>query len=110
MSHSPIKHVLFLVKSRSSTPPLLVESLPSTAPTSAFLRVDAADAHLLAPISDHVHLQVLLNGKHLVVSFEAKDGVALHFAVAIVGLDLLLCSSLVGAELGVVVEVGCEVL
>ena len=70
--------------------------------------MDAADAHLLAPISDHVHLQVLLDGEHLVVSLDAKDGVAFHFAVVVVGFDLLLCSSLVGAELGVVVEVGCE--
>lgn len=92
-----------------STFPELVESFPRTSPTSTFFRVNTANAHLLTPIPYHMHLQLLLDGQHLIVSFNTQNGVAFHLQVIVVSFDLLLRCSFVSSQLGIVVEIGGEV-
>lgn len=88
---------------------MLVESFPCTSSASALLRMNAANTHLLTPISYHVHFELFFRSQHLVVSLQAEDRISLHLQLVVVSLDLLLCCSLVCAKLGVAVKVGSEV-
>lgn len=84
---------------------MLVKPFPRTSSASTLLRMDAANAHFLTPIPNHVNFQLLLDSKHLIFSLYPENSFTLHLEVAVVGLDLFLCSSLVRAQLGIIIEV-----